>query len=164
MNFPLGKLVEEVKVREYDWRKNLVRMVTESFTGYLVATVSGMDGLEEGVLLFNKGKATGAYYSYLKFGLEVEGDKAVRHFFNALSAENGVGEVYSLSFQQVELVLAFNETLKLGKELGRGDLERFFTQGFSLALGKEVLLDAVKSVESKSDIFKRFGLESLINK
>ncbi len=162
LNFPLGKIVlDSINVKEFDWRKKLNELDSTQFTGYVVVTIEGVDGIEEGVLCFLKGKVFGCFYEFSKFDLNFFGDNALPVFFNALNAKYGVGEVHETTPQQIELIVAFNEAIKLKKPLSKNDLNRFYSTVFSSEYAKQALSGALREIESRSDIFKRIGLSNL---
>jgi hypothetical protein len=162
MNFPVGKITEEeIKVNEFDWKKKLNEFEAMHFDGFVVVTIEGVNGIEEGVLFFQKGNAIGSFYEFTKFGLPVKGIKALPMFFNALNAKYGVGEIHKLSVQQLELILAFNEEIKFEKPKNNRDLSKMFSGKFSSIYAKETLSEVLKSIESKSEVFKRIGLTNL---
>jgi hypothetical protein len=162
MNFPLGKIiVDSIKVNEFNWKQKLNEFDSQKFTGYIVVTLEGVEGIEEGVLSFLKGKAISCFYEFTKFELNFFGDSALPIFFNALNAEYGVGEIHETTSQQIELIVAFNESIKLKKDFSRNDLNKFFSNEFSVKYAKEALSKALTDLESRSDIFKRIGLSNL---
>ncbi|MBN2127724.1 MAG: DUF2226 domain-containing protein [Candidatus Diapherotrites archaeon] len=161
MNFPLGKIIEDSIKINSDWRKKISDFDSQRFTGYIVITLQGIDGIEEGVLAFLHGKAIACFYEFTKFDLSVFGEKALPMFFNSLNAEQGIGEIHETSSQQIELIVAFNESIKLRKELSRNDLNKFFTSSFTSKYAKETIANALNEMESRSDIFKRVGLTNL---
>ncbi|MFH1588931.1 MAG: DUF2226 domain-containing protein [Candidatus Diapherotrites archaeon] len=162
MNFPVGKITdEEIKVNEFDWKKKLAEFESAQFNGFIVVTIEGVNGLEEGVLFFQKGNAVASFYEFTKFGLPVKGKKSLEMFFNALNAEYGIGEIHKLSTQQMELILAFNEDIKFDKPKNKRELMGLFTDRFSSIYARETLSEVLESIESKSEVFKRIGLTNL---
>lgn len=162
MNFPLGKIIQDsIKVTEFNWKQKINEFDSQKFTGYIVITLEGIDGIEEGVLAFLNGKAVACFYEFTKFELNLFGEKALPVFFNAFNAEYGIGEIHETTVQQIELIIAFNDSIKLKKDFSKNDLNKFYSNEFSAKYAKETLSDALNKMESRSDIFKRIGLSNL---
>lgn len=162
MNLPVGKLASQgVKTSEYNLNKEFEKLTEGMFSGYVVATIEGFAGIEEGVLIFRKGNAVGSIYEYNKYGITVYGNSAIPQFFNSLSAKYGIIDVISLSTQQSELVLAFHDKVKLGKELSKKDIEKNYKKGFTTKYAEQVLSEVLKEKKSKYDVFKKLGLVGL---
>ncbi len=162
MNLPVGEIISKgVSMREIDVRKLLEGFYEKEFSGYLIVTLEGFDGIEEGVLLFKGGSLDAAFYEYDLHGVTVFADAAVPHVFNSLAAPYVVGDIVSLSDQQVDLITAFNEKSKLARAVQKGDIQRLIPKAYSAEFAKSVLSQYVKKEESKKEIFKKFGLSSL---
>src|SRR3989338_7605682 len=162
MNLPVGEVISRgLNLREMDLKRLLEGFFEKGFSGYIVATIEGYDGLEEGVLIFKEGGMVSALYDYDLHGLTVFGDAAVPHVFNSFAAEYVVADIVSLSNQQVELVTAFNDKSKLTKPVGRGDVGRLIPKIYSNEFAKSTLKELVKKDESKSELFKKLGLTGL---
>src|SRR3989344_3524603 len=162
MNLPIGEVVSQgINLKEVDGRRLVETFYDKNFSGYLVSTIEGFDGLEEGILLFKEGALAAAFYEYDFYGITVFGDSAVPQVFNSFAAKNVVADVVSLSNQQVDLVTAFNDRGKLSKPLQKGEVSRFVVKYFSPDFAKKTLSEVVKESESKKDIFKKLGLEGL---
>ena len=162
MNLPVGEVISrDLNLREMDIRRLLEGFFDKRFSGYIVATIDGFDGLEEGVLIFKEGALLASLYEYDLHGITVFGDTALPHVFNSFAAVYVVADIVSLSNQQVELVTAFNDKSKLLKIVSRGDVGRMIPKVYSSEYAKSVLTDVVKKEESKVDIFKKLGLSGL---
>lgn len=162
LNLPVGEIISKgVNIREIDAKKLIEGFYEKEFSGYLIVTLEGFDGLEEGVLLFKAGVLHAVFYEYDLYGVTVFGDASVPHFFNCLAAPYLVGDIVSLSDQQVDLITAFNDKSRLAKTVGKNDLQRLIPKAYSTELAKSVLSQYVKKEESKKDIFKKFGLTTL---
>ena len=63
MNLPIGEVVSQgINLKEVDGRRLVETFYDKNFSGYLVSTIEGFDGLEEGVLLFKGGSMAAAFY------------------------------------------------------------------------------------------------------
>ncbi|HIH10147.1 MAG TPA: hypothetical protein HA254_05785 [Candidatus Diapherotrites archaeon] len=162
MNLPVGEVISRgLNLREMDLRRLLEGFYDKGFSGYIVATIDGYDGVEEGVLIFKDGGMVAALYDYDQHGLTVMGDGAMPHVFNSFAAEYVVADIVSLTNQQVDLVTAFNDKSKLLKVVGKSDVGRMIPRIYSAELAKSTLKELVKKDESKSELFKKLGLTGL---
>ncbi|HZX34604.1 MAG TPA: DUF2226 domain-containing protein [archaeon] len=162
MNLPIGEVVSQgINLKEVDGRRLVETFYDKNFSGYLVSTIEGFDGLEEGILLFKEGALAAAFYEYDFYGITVFGDSAVPQVFNSFAAKHVVADVVSLSNQQVDLVTAFNEKGKVSKNFSKSDVSRLIPRAFSEEFARNTLSEVVKEKESKKDIFKKLGLGGL---
>ncbi|VVC00594.1 Uncharacterised protein [uncultured archaeon] len=162
MNLPVGDLISRgVNLREIDIKKLIDGFYEKSFSGYLIVTLEGFDGIEEGVLIFKEGTLNAAFYEYDLYGITVFGDSAIPHIFNSLVAPYLIGDIIALSDQQVDLIAAFNEKSRLAKPVQRNDVARLIPKSYSTDLAKSMLGQYLKKEDSKKEIFKKFGLTSL---
>jgi len=162
VNLPVGEVISrDLNLREMDVKRLVEGFFDKRFSGYLVATIDGYDGVEEGVLIFKEGSLIAALYEYDLHGITVFGTAALPHVFNSFAAVYVVADIVSLTNQQVELVTAFNDKSKLSKAVGRGEVGRLIPKVYSHEYAKAVLTDVVKKEESKVDIFKKLGLSGL---
>ena len=159
MNIPIGTLVEEnVSLKDFKLDKKLLSLMNEGFTGYVVLISEGRSGMEEGLALIENGLLVGAIYEYIKFGKSFYGDHAMEQLLNSGLAEFGVMDVGSLSKQQVELIIAFNEKIELGKKLESKELQKMLPKQYNAKIVEKALGGELKKKESKFDVFKKLGL------
>ncbi|MFH1255727.1 MAG: DUF2226 domain-containing protein [Candidatus Diapherotrites archaeon] len=162
VSFPQGQLLSQaLNIKAIKPRQKIEELLGKGFSGYLVLTIEGFDGLEEGVIILRNGSVVGAVYEYSKYGVVVEGPPALQQFFNALGAAVGVMDVVALSQQQTELVMAFHEKMALSRPHAKKDLISFYTQEYSPYFAQNILSTIVKRVESKHEVFKKLGLHEL---
>lgn len=162
VNLPVGDIISKgLNLKEIDVRRLVEGLYEKAFSGYLVATLYGFDGVEEGILLFKDGALIAAIYEYELYGITVFGDSAVPHVFNSYAADFIVADIVALSNQQVDLVTAFNDKSKLQKPVQKGDVSRLMAKTFSKELARSVLTHIVSSTEDKAGIFKKLGLAGL---
>lgn len=162
MNIPVGEIVEEnIALSEVKFEEKLLKLSKEAFTGYLVLTVEGRSGIEEGLLLFKGGLAVGAIYEYVKFKKMFYGDNALEQLLNAVLAEFGVMDIVGLSRQQVDLIIAFNEKVELRKPLSQKEITKIIPKQYQVAVAEKALGKELKKKESKFDVFKKLGLGGL---
>jgi len=162
MNLPIGEAVERnLNLREFDARGTVTGLFDRLFSGYLVVTIDGFGGMEEGVLLFKKGVLLGSIYEYTNYDIVVFGEPAMVQSINAMSAQYGVVDVYSLSNQQVDLVTAFNDRVKISRAIQKRELSGLFGREFSDQYARQVLSGVLKEHESRETVFKKLGLSRL---
>lgn len=162
MNYPVGELVEQgIALEQFKLLPKLGELNSLDFDGYIVLTIDGIAGIEEGVLFLRKGVAVGAAYEYLKFGKTVFGEEALRRFLNAYKARQGILDVCKLSRQQVDLIIAFDERIALEQRLAAKDLSKLTPKEYNSSLAESALGNLLESRESKQALFKRFGLGAI---
>ena len=162
MNLPIGEVISRgVNLKEIDVKRLILGLFKKKFSGYLVATLEGIRGLEEGVLIFKSGDLTAAFYEYGLFGITVFGDSALPHVFNSFAAEYIISDIVSLSNQQADLITAFHDKAKVESVVSEKEISRLIPRVFSEKFAQSVLTKVVESNESKDDVFKKLGLSKL---
>lgn len=162
MNLPVGEMVKQaVNLKDFDYRKEMANLFDKGFSGYLVTTIEGFDGIEEGVLLLKKGDLVGTLYEYTNYAITIFGDIALPQVFNGLAADYGVIDVCALTNQQVDLVTAFNDKVKLSKPVNKKGIAKYFRNKFSTEYAEKALSEVLEKYESRKSIFKKFGLSEL---
>lgn len=162
MNIPVGNFLEKgADLKKIDLQKKAGDLSAKAFSGYLVLTIEGYTGIEEGVLLFRNGEMTGSVFEFIKFGETFFSDDALKLTANASKANHGIVDVIELSKQQAELVLAFNDKMAFPKAIQPKDLSRVVTSNYDIELVKKFVSDKIKKEESRFDIMKKLGLKGL---
>ena len=158
MDLPLGaSLREGLKTGESDLHQIMTNMVRNEFSGYLICTIEGPTGIEQGALLFKKGNTVGAYYEFISQAVEVSGDSAVRLVLNSFAAKNGVIDINTLSIQQIDLITAFQEKILTSEGIDEKRLARLYPKQFDSGLASQYVKK--ESAEaSRFELFKRSGL------
>ena len=106
MEFPAGEKIEEgLTINKVNPEELFKSFMDSEFSGYIVLTIYGYAGIEEGLLLFQKGIIVGALFSYDTSNHSIEGEEALVRILNAFKAKYGVLDINSLSKQQVELTI-----------------------------------------------------------
>jgi hypothetical protein len=165
MDLPVGDFLETgIIVKDNIVRDKISALLETDFAGYAVVTIEGRSGIEEGILLIRQNIVIGAIFDYLRFAKEVFGDEAVTHFFNAAKADFAVMDIISLSKQQIELIIAFNEKIELSKPIMQKDLARIGAEKFSPRLAESVLGNELFKKESRFDVFRKVGLAEFTRK
>jgi hypothetical protein len=159
MNIPIGSIEEQQKTfSESNPFEKMAALLKSDFSGYLVATVEGVSGLEEGLLLVRDSKVVGAAFSALRVKKQVYGLKALRLSLNCLKAAKGVFDVNRLSRQQIDLILAFNEKIAIPKPLDQAMLSRLEPEKYRHEIVSEELEVDLKGGDTKQKLLKGLGL------
>ena len=162
MNLPVGNVLKEgVNLKDVKFSNIISTLMKEAFTGYLVLTVEGYSGIEEGLILFRKGKIIGSIFDYSKFQVTVYGTSALEQSFNSSNVPFGVFDICALSTQQVDLVTAFNEKIKIEITVTAKNLNKLISKKYETKYAKKVLANALKREETKFDVFRKLGLSSI---
>jgi hypothetical protein len=110
MNLPAGVAVKTgLDVASVDFGSLVKELESKKFDGYVCACVKGYNGLEEGTLVYEEGKIVACFYEYYAHSKTLYGTSAFTRIINASAAKFGVVEIYQLSHEQVQLIIAFNE-------------------------------------------------------
>lgn len=165
MDLPVGEFLESgIIVKGNIVKEKIAALLETDFAGYAVVTIKGRSGIEEGALLMQQNRVIGAIFDYLRFSKKVLGDSAVVHFFNAAKADFAVMDIISLTKQQIELIIAFNEKIELSKPVLPRDLARIGVEKFNPGLAESVLGNELLKKESRFDVFRKAGLTELTRK
>ncbi|HLD58644.1 MAG TPA: DUF2226 domain-containing protein [archaeon] len=165
MDLPFGELMEKnLLLKQSNIREKIVSLLEKQFSGYLVLTVEGISGFEEGAILVHQNNVIGAVFDYLRFDKKLFGEEALPHFFNACRAERGIFDIIALSKQQIELIIAFNEKIELRTRLSSKEMAKAIPEKFNPALAEKFLGSQLFRKESKLDVFKKIGLAEFSRK
>ena len=162
MNIPIGKLeIEQKSFAEEKPFDKLTNMVNTGFNGYIVSTIEGITGLEEGLLMVRDKEIVGAIFDALRVNKQLYGVKALRLVLNLLKAKKGVFDVNSLSKQQIDLIIAFNEKVHLSKTIDATLLAKLEPESYVKDLVSKELAVDLTAVDTKYNLLKRIGLGSI---
>ncbi|NYZ79883.1 DUF2226 domain-containing protein [Candidatus Micrarchaeota archaeon] len=146
-----GKKISETNVRDY-----IERLMAERFDGYVSISSMGKYGLEEGTIVFHNGAFVSSDYEYCKFNKSFKSTLGLERSLNALLSKNGVLDSFSLTANQVQLILALNEEANLEAPVTKETMKIpvSFSQSY-----EEDLSSSLPSPEmSKEQLFKKLGL------
>ncbi len=162
MNIPIGNVEEQhLSFSENNPLNKIKQLMQSGFDGYVVATIEGVSGLEEGLLLLKGKEIVGAVFDALRINKQLYGVPALRLSLNLLKARKGVFDVNRLSRQQIDLIIAFNEKIRLAKPIAMPMLSKLLPPKYKPAIvSKELAVDLGVS-ETKYKLFKRLGLGSI---
>lgn len=159
MNLPGGKpLKTGLDVASTDFLKLLDELKLKKFSGYLCLTVK-VEGMEEGVLLFDAGKIVGSSYEYLRHGVKLSGEKAFVRVLNATAAKHGVMDLFMLNAEQVHLALAFNEDVVFVPN--EASLRKVRIEKFSPFYEQEIAGKEVGPVKKEDDPARKYKMGAL---
>ncbi len=162
MNLPVGEVLQQgIAVEEIDTKPLTLSLLDKRFSRHVAVTIDGFDGIEEAVVMFKEGFMVGSFYTYDNFNISVFGNSALQQAMNALVAERGIIDIVALSNQQIDLVIAFHDKVKVTVAIDKRQLEKIFPKGFSQEFAKKVLGGVVKQAESGKSGFKRLCLSEL---
>ncbi|MFA4855009.1 MAG: DUF2226 domain-containing protein [archaeon] len=162
MNIPVGTIEEQRKAfSESNPFEKLAGLLRTGFDGYLIATIEGVSGLEEGLLLIRDKEITGAVFEALRINKQLFGPEALRLVFNLLRAKKGVFDVNRLSRQQIDLIIAFNEKLVLSKPLDESLLLKLEPSSYQPALVSKAFEIELESTDSRHGLLEKMGLGSI---
>ncbi|MCR4335466.1 MAG: hypothetical protein NUV57_02925 [archaeon] len=162
MNLPVGEIISQgVNFNEVDSKRLVQSLFEKNFSGYLIVAAEGYDGLEEGMLLFKQGSLVGAYCEYDLHGITIFGDDSIIHVFNSFAASFVIGDLVSLSNQQVDLVTAFNDKAKLDSPISKENISKLVPKVYSKELVESILSAVVHEKDNRKDVFKKLGLSGL---
>ncbi len=158
INLPPGNVVRKgIDLATIDFRALLRELREKMFNGYLSLSIQGGTGIEDGSLVFDSGKIVAAFYEYLKYGKDVVGDAAFVRILNASLASTGLLDIYQLSNDQVQLILAFNEAaicLPSENDVRKLQTTSFLERFEKEAVGNQMVLD-------KEDLLWRYKLNDI---
>lgn len=162
MNLPVGKIIEQgLELNGLAVKELLESFMERGFSGYIVSTVWGFSGIEEGLFLFRSGVFVGAFFEYFSLGKTFLGDYSLSHVFNSFAAEKGVVDIVGLSVPQVDLITAFNSDLKVTAVIDKKSLSRYFVKKYSPDLAMQVVSEEQEVPSENKSVFKKLGLTGL---
>ena len=167
MNLPSGNLLLSLDVLDTTSFNALIDdLVKKKFFGYVIVTINGVDGLEEGSIVFENGNTVAASYEFIKYVKKISGDSSLELLFNSVAAQHGVIEVYELKRDQVQIILALNDgSFKLTKLIDEKMLEELKASQFNKNLFAKyvgIKKGTSSSTVSTKDILRKYGLSSMI--
>ncbi|MBU0635762.1 hypothetical protein KKE06_01935 [Candidatus Micrarchaeota archaeon] len=159
LNYPVGDPIEEgLELEKIEPHSFLAKLFVPNFSGYVVITLEGYSGIEEGVLFFQEGTGVGAAFSYDSFDTAVFGDTALNSFFNGLAAKKGVADVFKLSKQQVDLILALDERTAIRTPLVQDMVSKKIRNQYNASFAQAAVRGLDTVVTHSSDLLKKIGL------
>ena len=158
MDLPLGtSLRAGLKTSESNMFQIMIQMISKGFTGYLICTIEGFNGLEQGVLMFKKGRILGAYYEFISHSVEVSGNPAVRLVLNSFLAKKGIIDINALTTQQIDLITAFQEKIMVNEEIDTKKLNKLYPKEYNYELAREYVKTQADE-STRLDLFRQRGL------
>ncbi len=159
MDLPAGQKLEEgLKTEDIKAESKIIALIKSNFTGYLICTIKGYAGIEEGVILFKQGTIIGAFYDYINKDKELLGANAIERAFNCLLAKKGIIDIVALTSQQIDLITAFQEKILLKEPMDIKKVSRAIPSKYSEHYAKQALEGSKAEEKTRFDIFKRAGI------
>ncbi|MEM0372818.1 MAG: DUF2226 domain-containing protein [archaeon] len=157
MNISAGTPLERgKKTSETNARSYLEKLMSEKFSGYVSVSSMGKYGLEEGTIVIHNGSIVSSDYEYYKFNLSFKSSAGLERALNAMTSSNGVLDSFSLTSNQVQLILALNEEANLPVPVTKETLK--VPSSFSQSYEEELSLSLPPAEMSKEQLFKKLGL------
>ena len=98
----------------------------------------------------------------MKHDIVVEGNNALGIVLNAFRAKNGIIDVYTLTLQHMDLVIAFHEKMLINVKIEPKTLQKMYPKEFFDKYAKDIIKQ--KEELSKYDIFRKVGLPEMVGK
>ena len=162
MNIPVGTVeAEHLSFAETDPFRKAKQLMQSGFSGYLVANAEGFSGMEEGLLMFKESQVVGAVFDALRLNKQVYGVPALRLALGLLKVPKGIFDLNRLSRQQIDLIIAFNEKIRLPKPVDLAMLSKLEPKSYSPELVSQGLSMEADSSDAKAKLLKKLGLGSI---
>lgn len=155
MNIPQGKsIIKNTSTLKLNYESMLNDLILKKFNGYVCLTVKDKLGFEDGFLVFQEGNIKGGFYKLLDKNKDYYSENAIKFFMSSIKNPGAI-DVYSLTKEQTELLLTFNEKIRNKPINSIKYLKEFSTNN-----NKEELFVEEKE-ENKYDLFKKIGLGNI---
>ncbi len=159
LNFPVGEAAFSLVPLTQFSSDRVFELQKQRFSGYIVATVDGFSGLEEGLLFLLEGKVVGCAYSLEYLDVVSFGSLGLAQFFNGLAAKHGIVDVYTLSKQQVELILALEDKIAVDEPLT--GLKSLVVSKYNPETVKKSIPKTSEADSHRFEVLKKFELGEL---
>lgn len=158
MNIPTGKpIIKNVALKNLNYSSMLSDLMAKKFNGYVCLSVKDKFGYEDSFLVLEEGIVKGAYHTFLDMQKDSFGDNAIKLFMSTILSKIGTLDVYSLTKEQAELILTFNEKIKNNPIKDIKYLNQFANSKYK----NEIININETQEETKYDLFKKIGLGNI---
>jgi len=162
MNLPSGTIIEEnIPLKTEILMQKIKTVMEEHFSGYIIITCSGITGIEEAIFLIRKGELSAIIVNYDAIEKELIGEQALPHALNLLKAQHGIYDIIALTTQQIDLIIAFNEEIKLKKKYDFRAIQKMLPLKYSEEFSKKLI--EKETTKTKEELFKELGLTKVIH-
>lgn len=162
MNLPISKpLIENVYIDIIEPDKLLLDLSSKKFTGFLYLVIQSEYSFEENFIMFLKGHITGSIYLNNKHNLEVYGQDAFKLSVNSLAYKEGVLNIYTLSEEQLKLVLIFNDKIKFDFKINQNSLSKLNLK-YDKLLFNNIFKNKLQKTQLRSELFEKFNINELL--
>lgn len=159
---PIGPVIQQnLRFDSNSFEARINGLMEEKFTGYVIITLEGYKGVEEGVLVFKKGEVIGSAYEYMNLNALVLGNFALPQVFNCAAAKNNTADLVALSAPHIDLILAFNEKIQLTKPFSKKNVKELRVESYSNKYAEKILQELSKETTDKTGLLKKFGLTEI---
>lgn len=156
MKIPVGKCsIKSRKIEGDSAIEDFLKVLSREKTGYMTITLKGRTGMEEGIFIIENGKVIGAHYDYLNYESDYVAEKALKRCLNALNADQGIYEVYTVSGEQCELMKVFNEDFLLLESRDKDRIDASIPMSFSYEYEENEVEEAE---ETRKEILKEYNI------
>lgn len=155
MNIPEGTpIAKNLSTLKLNSESMLNDLFLKKFSGYVCLTINQNKSYEDGFIVFQDGILKGSYYTFLEKNKDYYGDNALAFFMRGIKVL-GTLDIYSLTKEQVELLLTFNEKIRI-KPINSIKYLNDFTNN---NITEELVVK--EKEENKFDLFKKIGLKNI---
>ncbi|MFH0905982.1 MAG: DUF2226 domain-containing protein [archaeon] len=162
MNLPVnGIIVKNVNLTELIPEKLFQDLLEKAFSGFSHITIDSKSSFEESIIIFSKGKIVGSIYLIDYYNVELFGKSAINLCFSSFGSQSGILNLYSLSEDQIKLILIFNDKIAYNYNIDKKIISKinFKYNGSEIT---NLLKDKIIDNDAKKDIFTRLGLSELL--
>jgi hypothetical protein len=153
-NAPLDKIIAE---------KLFLDLFSKKFTGYIYLTIEGKYSFEESIIILNEGKIEGAIYLQDSYDIELLGKDAIYYCFNCFGATNGRLNLFTLTTDQVKLILLFNEKTKFNLAITKtNSIPGLKDVKYNEKIIDNLLRNKIEIPKTSRDVLNDFNLEDLL--
>ncbi len=158
MNITQGVPVSKnLNLKKVNYEVMFTDLFNKKFYGYICLTTFDNLGYDDDIIILQNGFIVGAYHQSLNQKKEFFGDNAIPLFFNNLTNEYGCLDIFSLTKEQTELILTFNEKMKNKPIKDIKYLNQFMNNKYK----EQIFNNKPIKEESKYDLFKKIGLGNI---
>jgi len=164
MNLPvLTPIVKNVPLEKVMPEKLFLDLQEKGFGGYLYLVIDGKYCFEESIVILVKGKIEGAIYLIEGHEIELLGKDAMPFCLNSFGAKYGQLSLFTLTDDQIKLILLFNEKIKYTLAITKSkSIQGLKDIKYNEALIDYLLKDKIKNEKSAKEILYDFNLSDLL--
>jgi len=164
MNLPvLNPIVKNVPLEKILPDKLFLDLFEKKFEGYIYLTINGKYGFEESIIIFSKGRIEGLIFLINGYDVELFGKDAVNFCLNCFGAKYGILNLFSLTEDQIKLVLLFNEKMRFSLAVTtKKNISILKDIKYNDIIIDNLLKEKVKIEKTTKEVLDDFGLDDLL--